>query len=98
MRRATMTRLVLLALAAPIAVHSAVHAGNENKQAVAAPGFNKEFEGEARVTFDEAVESALQKACDAIAAYLRDQKPALIWKPDPVYVRDHLLDDIPGPG
>src|SRR5262249_39633793 len=98
MRRGTMTRLVLLALAAPIVAHSAVYAGKEDKQAAAAPTFSKEFEGKARASFDEAVDSALQKASDEIGAYLREQKPAFMWTPDPAYVRENLLDDMPGPG
>lgn len=95
MRRGIMTRLVLLAMAAPITIQSAAYAEKVNKPAVSAPTFNKELEGKARASREEAVESALQMACDEIAAYLHNQKPALIWIPDPAYVREHLLDDVP---
>src|SRR5947209_16938301 len=96
MRRGIMTRLVLLAVAAPIAVHSAAYAGKETKQPAVVPTFDKVIEGKTRASQEEAVASALQAACDEIAAYLQDIQPALIWKPDPSYVRERLLDDVLG--
>jgi hypothetical protein len=96
MRRGVLTRLVLLAIAAPALAHSAAQAGKDNKQPAApATPFTKEVEGKSRVSFEEAIESALQTAADEISAYLQEQKPALIWKPTPAYVREHLLDDLP---
>jgi hypothetical protein len=96
MRRGVLTRLVLLALAAPVVAHNAAYAGKDNKQSAppAAP-FTKEIEGKARASEQEAIDSALQIACDEITAYLHEQKPAFVWKPDPNYVRERLLDDVP---
>ena len=96
MRRGVMTRLVLLALFAPVAVHNAAYAGKDNKQPAPATAsiFSKEIEGKSRVSESEAIDSALQTAADDIAAYLLEQKPKLTWQQHISYVREHLLADI----
>jgi hypothetical protein len=96
MRRGVLTRLVLLALVAPALAHSAAQAGKDNKQqpVASAVTFTKEVEGKSRVSFEEAIESALQTAADEVHMYLQEQKPALIWQPTAGYVREHLLDDL----
>jgi hypothetical protein len=96
MRRGVLTRLVLLACAAPVLAHNVAWAGKDNKQsAPPASPFTKDIEGKPRASQEEAIDSALQIACDEITAYLREQKPTFVWKPDPNYVRERLLDDVP---
>jgi len=95
MRRGVLTRLVLLALFAPVAVHNAAYAGKDDKQSGhAIPTFSKEIEGKARPSQDEAMESALESAAEEISTYLLGQKPSLNWKQDASYVREHLLGDV----
>jgi hypothetical protein len=95
MRRGVLTPLVLLALFAPVAVHNAAYAGKDNKQPSAGvPTFSKEIEGIAQASEKEAVDRALEKAAEDVADYLKGQKPALQWKQDAGYVRDHLLGDV----
>jgi hypothetical protein len=93
MRHGVSTRLVLLALAAPIMVHNAAYAGKDNKQSVPVT-FSKEVEGKAQASQKEAIDSALEAAADAVAEYLKEQKPALVWKQDAAYVRERLLADV----
>jgi len=96
MRRGVLTRLVLLALAAPILVHNAAYAEKGSKQQAPEIKPHKgEVEGKARTDKQEAIDSALESAANEIAAFLREQKPALIWKPDAAYVRERLLQDTP---
>jgi len=95
MPRGLLTRLVLLALFAPVAVHNAAYAGKDNKQpAPAAPTFSKQIEGKSRASKEEAIDSALQMAAEDIATYLLEQKPALSWKQDAGYVREHFVGDV----
>jgi hypothetical protein len=98
MPRGVLTRLVLLALFAPVAVHNAAYAGKDNKQPVpAAPTFSKEVEGIAQASEKEAIDRALEKAAEDVADYLKEQKSRLEWKQDAGYVRDHLLGDVRDP-
>jgi hypothetical protein len=96
MRCSVSTRLVLLALLAPVAVHNAAYAGKDNKQQPTASTivFSKEIEGKSRVSQQEAIDSALAEAAEAVSEFLKEQKPSLAWKQDAAYLRDHLLGDV----
>jgi len=76
---------------------SCVQARGPSKPATPFPTFEKMVEGKPAATRERALEFALSRAQEVIAAFLKESQPSLTWSPPTAYIREHLLREVDQP-